>query len=100
MALTIHNQTTGAISANLQNVVRSYENNSRISETRKTQVDNAQKQRQQPVSSGELRNFLSDEEKKVLHKAFGDDKLVVQGKSFIARNDPAVMIGSKLDIRL
>ncbi len=100
MSLTVNHPTTGAISAAVQNVVRSYENNSRISENRKAQVENRTKQRQFAVSSGELRNILSDDEKKVLHEVFGDDKLVVQGKSFIARNDPAVMIGSKLDIRL
>ncbi len=100
MALTVNNQTTGAISAGVQNIVRSYENNSRLSGTRKTRVENTTKEQQLAVSSGELRNILSDEEKKVLHEVFGDDKLIVQGISFIAKNDPAVMIGSKLDIRL
>ncbi len=100
MALTVNNQTTSAISASVQNVVRSYESNSKLSEARSSNVGNTRKERMNAVSSGELRNILSDDEKKVLHEVFGDDKLVVQGKSFVAKNDPAVMIGSKLDIRM
>ncbi len=100
MSLTVNNQTTSAISASIQNVVRSYESNNRLPEARKVRAENTPQQQKQAISSSELRNFLSDDEKKVLHEVFGDDRLVVQGKSFVAKNDPAMMIGSKLDIRL